>query len=318
MEIEQFKAYFAGPGEWVEAHTSGSTGAPKPIRLSKADMRRSARASNAFFGIGTDSHLASALAADYIAGKMMCVRAFEAGCRLTQLEVSSQVAIPDSLAPIDLLSVVPAQLPSLISRPDISRHVRQVLVGGAPAPQKLLDELSATGVKVWVSYGMTETCSHVALARGDDPSRTFRAMPGISFSTDSDNRLIIHAPAYTFGELATNDIVDLDSPSAFRWLGRADNAINSGGIKLFPEQLEKEYGAVLPPEAVYYVASRPSERWGSETVLVVEGSAYYADRLMSILQTSGIDRRHLPKAVEAVARLPRTSTGKIIRKKNKT
>lgn len=313
MEINQFIAEFTSECPWVQAHTSGSTGAPKPLRLPKSDMRLSARASNLFFGIGADSHVASPLSPDYIAGKMMCVRALEAGCRFTQLEVSSAIVLPPDTAAIDLISVVPAQIPSLIEMPELNTRIRKVLVGGAPASQQALEALCAKGVEVWVSYGMTETCSHVALARGDDPMLIFRAMPGIEFSADASGRLIILAPDYSFGTLITNDVVEIIDGSSFRWLGRADNIINSGGLKLVPEQLENEFANILPAETVFYVGARPSTKWGSELVLFVEGDDATGRHMLELLDASVSDRRHLPKHVEAIKNFPRTSSGKIIR-----
>lgn len=313
MEIDAFIEEYRSLCPWVEARTSGSTGAPKPIRLSKADMRLSARASNRFFGIGPSSHLASPLSPDYIAGKMMCVRALEAGCLFSQLEVSGTVVIPAGLPPIDLISVVPAQIQSLVSMEDLSRKVRKVLVGGAPAPQPVLDALCAAGSEVWVSYGMTETCSHVALARGDDPERLFRAMPGVTFAADESSRLIIKASEFSFGTLVTNDVVELVDDTSFRWLGRADNIINSGGLKLVPEKLEAEIAPLLPKGTVFYITSRPSNKWGSETVLVVEGSEALANGILAVLDASGLDRRHIPRHAAAFDELPRTTSGKIIR-----
>lgn len=304
---------FNGPGEYTEAHTSGSTGAPKPIRLAKADMVHSATASNNFFGISENSHVACALSADYIAAKMVCVRALCAPCRATFFEPTNDIVLDDDTPVIDLLSVTPSQIPSLLRIPALSSRVRQVLIGGAPPSQEVVNSLCRSGVKVWISYGMTETCSHVAVADGYDISRTFRAMPGITFSATADDRLVIHAPEFTFGTLETNDVVELVDCHSFRWLGRADNVINSGGIKLYPEQLEKEYAAVLPAEAVYYVSQRPSTKWGSEAVLMVEGSTDLAEQYLNDLRAGGIDHRHLPKAAIAVPDFPRTSSGKIIR-----
>ena len=89
------------------------------------------------------------------------------------------------------------------------------------------------------TYGMTETCSHVALADALDPQGIYSAMPGISFSIDSRDCLRITAGSMSFGTLQTNDVVELLDNGRFRWLGRADNAINSGGIKIHPEMLER-------------------------------------------------------------------------------
>lgn len=308
--LSDFRDEFLGPGDYVEARTSGSTGAPKTIRLSKSDMRRSARASNAAFGIGPDSLLACPLSADYIAGKMMVVRALEAGCRLVELPVSNTLELPGGR--IDLLPVVPTQLASLLDLDNPAARVRTLLIGGGAPSANVCRRLEQAGVKAWISYGMTETCSHVALALAADPRRVFRAMPGISFAVTADSRLIVRAHGFDFGDQTTNDIVELLSGSEFRLLGRADNVINSGGLKLHPEQLEPIYAAVLGPEVDFYVAGEPDAELGSRVVLVAEAPADAAE-LLARLRASDIPHRLLPKRSVTVTALPRTRTGKLRR-----
>lgn len=310
--MTDFLAEWGNTAPFVEARTSGSTGTPKAIRLPKADMRQSARATNAFFVIGPHSVLASPLSFDYIAGKMMAVRACEAGCRLIELPVSNTIILPDGEQAIDLLPIVPSQLQSLIDKPEYAARIRNVLIGGAAPSADSCDALLAAGYKTYISYGMTETCSHVALADAAERSRTFHAMPGILFDTDSDSRLIIGAPAFSFARLQTNDVVELLSPSTFRWRGRADGAINSGGIKLFPEELEQLYAPALSGQS-YYVCAEQHSRWGQSVMLVIEGRDIDTDAIAARLRTIVADHRRLPKRIAAVAALPRTVNGKIRR-----
>lgn len=295
---------------FVVAHTSGSTGAPKEIRLQKSDMRASARATNAFFGLGHGSLAALPLSVDYIAGKMMLVRGMEGGYEVVPLEVSNTITLPDDGRVFDLVPIVPTQAESLLRRPEYAGRIRNLLIGGASPDAGTLRRLCRAGYNTFISYGMTETCSHVALARADDASMLFRAMPGISFATDADGRLIVKAPAFSFKELKTNDIVELTGPGAFRWRGRADNVINSGGLKLHPEELERLYAPYMQGRG-FYVAGRDSERWGRVAVLVVEGDADGAEILDTLRRN--IDHKLCPKRVENVAALPRTANGKIRR-----
>lgn len=315
MEIDAFLQEFGNEHPYISAHTSGSTGKPKEILLSKDDMKRSARASNARFGIDSHSRLACPLSADYIAGKMMAVRALVAGCSLDVLPVSKNISLPDDTLdrPIDLIAVVPGQIPSLTACADLCRRVRHVLVGGGAPSESMCRDLLDAGVKVTISYGMTETCSHVALADAADPQRVFHAMPGISFGTDADGRLVIYAPEFSFGTLTANDIVKLVDSRSFVWLGRSDNIINTGGLKLVPEQLERMYAATLPADTVYYITSEDSSEWGRAVLLVVEGTDSLAQRCMDLLRTSGIPHRMLPKRAVALPELRRTASGKIVR-----
>ena len=191
--LKDFEAEFLAAGETITAHTSGSTGVPKNIELSKEDMRRSARTSNAFFGIDESSVLACPLAADYIAGKMMVVRALEARCRLIELSVSNKIRLPDDIPSVDLLPVVPSQLASVMANIAPSA-VRNLLIGGGAPSEEQCRALGSAGYKAFISYGMTETCSHVAMADIRDDRRIFHALPGIAFSVDVRGCLAVDAP----------------------------------------------------------------------------------------------------------------------------
>lgn len=299
--------------EYVTAHTSGSTGAPKEIRLLKRDMIASARATNAFFGICRSSVVGLPLSAGYIAGKMMIVRSIVAGCKI-------HVANP-GLNPLggfakdlrfDLLAIVPGQIEGLLAAPDAAGRVDVVIVGGAPMSSAQESALAVSGIRAYATYGMTETCSHVALRKiGEEDF--FTALPGISFDTDSRGCLVINAPGFSFGRITTNDCVALLSPSRFRWLGRADNVINSGGIKVHPEELEQTLAPFLGDRA-FFVTSRNSDRWGSEIILCVEGHGFNQDAFFAGVAKL-LPRKLMPKEVVEIDCFKRTSSGKIIRER---
>ena len=306
MGMTEFINEWRNDCPWIEAHTSGSTGKPKAIRLLKSDMLSSATATNAFFGIDRYSTLAIPLSADYIAGKMMAVRAEAAGCRLLEMPVSNDVRVE---CPIDLLAVVPSQIESLLGQPEAAGLVKNLLVGGAPLTDEPARRLVAAGFNAWLGYGMTETCSHVALRRVDS-DEIFKAMEGIRFSTDSRDCLTIESERFSWGSLMTNDVVELLSPTSFRWLGRADNAINSGGLKLHSEQLEKEYRAAIGDLPPFYLAGEPDPKWGERLVMVAENPPEgLLERIKSLLP----DRRKAPGRIVGVDTLPRTDNGKIRR-----
>lgn len=296
---------------YIEAHTSGSTGIPKTIRLLKSDMRRSARATNAFFGIDASSVLVSPLSTDYIAGKMMVVRALEAGCHLVQIPVCNTIEWPADVERARLVPIVPSQISALLAATELASHIDAVLIGGAAPSAEQCRALEEAGYDAYISYGMTETCSHVALARASDPRRVFRAMPGINFETDAEGRLAICAPAFSFGRLQTNDVVELIDSTSFCWRGRADGAINSGGIKLFPEELEALYSSALAGRA-YFVRKQPHPVWGEAVELVVEGCGDESE-VLAALRATIADSRRLPKSIRFVPEIPRTSNGKIRR-----
>ncbi|MCM1066439.1 MAG: AMP-binding protein [Muribaculaceae bacterium] len=309
--VEQFRREWMDGSAFVTARTSGSTGTPKEIRLAKADMKASAEATNEFFGIGAGSVVAMALSADYIAGKMMAVRAWLSGAELLPLPVSNEVVLPSDKV-VDLLAIVPSQMASLARHAEYAAQVRNVLVGGAAPSAEMCAALVRAGYRVYISYGMTETCSHVALADGSDAGRVFRAMPGVSFAATDDSRLVIRCPKFSFGELATNDVVELLSEHSFKWRGRADGVINSGGIKLYPEELEALYAPAME-DVPYYVCAAEHEQWGQAVCLVVECGEERIKDMERRLTASIADHKRLPKRYVAVDSLPRTSNGKVRR-----
>lgn len=305
MELSDFLIEWNNEATYVVAHTSGSTGKPKEIRLPKDDMRASARATNQFFGIGTDAVLGIPLDFGYIAAKMMVVRSLEAGCELVPMAVSNHININRKYT---LLSVVPSQTAALAAHPEWSRLVENLLVGGGPLSTASEQALIDAGYRGYCSYGMTETCSHVALRTfGED---TYQAMPRIKFSVDDRNCLQILAQDFSFGMLATNDVVELLGPTSFRWLGRADNAIISGGVKIHPEQVEALYAPFL--NCQFYVKGEADEKWGQALVLVIEGDGSDRD-IMAILRSHVSDHKLLPKRIQWIKALPKAQNGKIRR-----
>ena len=312
--VDRFIDQWNDSSEWVEAHTSGSTGTPKKIKLLKSDMQRSARSTNARFGITDSSVLASALSADYIAGKMMIVRAMEASCRLIMAKPA--LALPDFAGEtIDLLAVVPAQCSNLMENGSFNGRVRNLIVGGAPVSPELEKEVSLMPWRTFATYGMTETCSHVALREfGSD---TYRAMPGISFEVDERSCLVINAPDFSFGRIVTNDVVSLRDSNSFQWLGRFDNVINSGGVKFYPEQLERLLHGHIPYP--FFLTSAPHPRWGECVVMAVEAPVHNSEsaaetqeHLLEICREY-LPRYAVPKRVVFLPSLPRTSNGKVKR-----
>jgi len=297
--------------DYVVAHTSGSTGTPKEIHLLKRDMRASARATVNFFGLTPNSTLYLPLSPDYIAGKMQIVRAFEAECSLIVTKPSNLTPIDDNIKhPIDLLPIVPSQIPGLLKSNSLPK-VKNVIIGGAPINTEYENELKTVCNNAYATYGMTETCSHVALRKLGEEE--FKALPGFEFSTDERGCLVITSSILSFGTLTTNDIIELNDCHNFRWLGRYDNVINSGGIKIYPEEIERLIAPMFPHGTLFYVTSRSSAKWGEEAIIVTNATNLPSDffkRLKALLPPY-----RTPKAIIRIPDIPLTSSKKIIRKK---
>ncbi|MDE5688163.1 MAG: AMP-binding protein [Paramuribaculum sp.] len=311
-EAEDFLAEWRNEREYINAHTSGSTGVPKEVHLLKRDMYASARATNRFFGVNCNSTLSLPLSADYIAGKMMIVRALIAGCRLIIEKPSlNPLSQHESGTHIDLTAIVPSQLSGLLENASLLPDLGAVIIGGAPLTECQERMIVKSGINAYATYGMTETCSHVALRR-IGKENYFTAMPDIRFETDSRGCLIINAPKFSFSQLVTNDCVELLDPTHFRWLGRADNVINTGAIKVFAETLEKRL-APFSQNHTFYIHGRQSERWGEEIVMTVESAGTFDRERFMIEASAAVGHRLLPKEIFEVNEIPRTSSGKIIR-----
>lgn len=305
MTVDEFLEQWHSPEAWVEAHTSGSTGKPKLIRLLKSDMLASARATNQFFGLGADSLYHCPLSINYIAGKMMAVRALASGGRY----LFTTPSVAPEFVPCSLLAIVPAQVEALLQSTLLSQ-IGAVIIGGAALSDERRRALASAGVSAFESYGMTETCSHVALRSVND--NFFRAMPGVSFELDSRGCLVVNVPHLYINKVSTNDIVELIDASSFRWLGRYDNIINTGGIKVIPEQLESILQSLGAEPDTFYITSAPDERWGNRIIAVVQkGPAVEA--LGEAVKL--IENRLRPKETIIVDALPRTDNGKIQRRK---
>lgn len=303
----------------LEAKTSGSTGQPKTIALEKQAMVNSAIATGLYFNLNPGSKALLCLPATYIAGKMMLVRALVLGLEMDCVAPQSEVEIHTNII-YDFAAMVPMQL--LKSNHKL-HHVKQLIVGGAPVSNALLDNLQALPTVVYETYGMTETVSHIAVKQlnnfTEQPDKVDRALnmavlsfeilPNIAISQDQRGCLVIEAPKLLVDKIVTNDIVELLSDTTFKWLGRYDNVINSGGVKLHPEQIE----AVLKRdiESRFFIASQADERLGEALIIVVEGEEGAVDSSVF----NKLEHFQKPKALFYVSEFAETSSGKIQRQK---
>lgn len=304
-EGEVFLSQWLDDNDYIIAHTSGSTGKPKEIQLLKSDMRASAQATNRFFNLNENSVLFCPLSAGYIAGKMMIVRSIEADCTLYMTPPSNSFDIKTG-EPIDLIAVVPSQLSNLARYVNI----RNVIVGGAPLTVANEECLKSLKADVYSTYGMTETCSHVALRNVRRDNTFFEALPGFSFDVDESSRLVIMTETMSFGHLLTNDIVNLIDERHFQWRGRYDNVIITGAVKVFPEEVEKKIAGLL--DRRFYIKGVPSEKWGQEVVMIVEGAPFDTTDIETELRKR-LARHELPRAINFVDRLPQAANGKLKR-----
>ncbi|HBH05511.1 MAG TPA: O-succinylbenzoic acid--CoA ligase [Flavobacteriales bacterium] len=290
---------------FVSTHTSGSTGIPKTIELPKQTMLESALKTIQYFNFKKGIQAFNCLPAKYIAGRMMLVRSMAGNWNLFIEEPSAAPTIPPGT---DFTALTPPQLSRVISMKSSSGIV---LVGGAPVSIGLESRiLQAKSTKIYLTYGMTETASHVALRKmnGKDRSPYFTAMPGVKFETNEHQQLIIHADHVRSSPLTTNDVVDLLSDTAFYWKGRLDNVINSGGLKLYPEKIENELGKLI--SVPFFITAIEHNKWGEAPAIVMENDPKFC---LDWNQTD-LSKFEFPEKLIFVRKLIYTASGKIDRK----
>jgi len=274
--IYHFLKNWYDDSETISAQTSGSTGKPKDIQLSKQSMINSARMTNQFFGLTAESKALLCLPASYIAGKMMFVRAMVAGFNLISVEPKAN-PFTSLKVPIDFASITPYQL---FHSSDALKEipVRNLIVGGGHVNSKLETIAQSIPVSMYETYGMTETCSHIALRclNGEKKSDYFTVLKGVSILQDERGCLAINSPHLLTDVIQTNDMVELIDSNSFRWLGRADSTINTGGIKVHPEQLEKKLENLI--HANFFISSISDEVLDRKIILVIESVQFSKEK----------------------------------------
>lgn len=308
--IAHFLDAEAGP---ILQESSGSTGSPKRFELSREAMLLSARKTLDFFEIIPGERVLTCLPVDYIAGKMMIVRALLGELDLCLAEPSSR-PLESAEGNFRFASMVPMQVARSLEAGDELGRIASLLIGGGeihPALRKDLEELKA--MKVYESFAMTETVSHFALRRINGPGaqKSFRALEGVQLGVDDRGCLQVAVPGITPGQVQSNDLVELGEASLeFRWLGRADNLIKSGGINIIPEVLEEKISEILGMPCL--LLPQADVLLGQKLVLLVEaphGRGFDSGEVMNRLRGE-LNPLEQPRRIVTVSELPRLASFK--------
>lgn len=313
ITYESFKEDWFLATDSIICYTSGSTGIPKEIYLPKKEMILSAKRTCDYFNITSTSHLHSCISPNYIGGKMMFVRSVVSGARFSY-EMPSNSPFKEPLNDyIDLVSVVPSQMIHILEHQESTRNIGHFLIGGAPLSSKIRNGIIAKGLSAFESYGMTETASHIALRQVREGEDWFKTLPGITVFPHIDNRLGIRIEGWS--EFLTNDIAEIKSENSFRILGRADNVINTGGKKVFPENIEYKIAKDL--DFPFYISSRKDDKWGEQIVLVVHKSdkTEFTEKKILEICRKRLSSWEVPKEIIGVDHFALTLNGKIKRSK---
>lgn len=309
MGYDEFLTEWHNDSSTLLVHTSGSTGQPKPLLVEKRRMEASARITCQFLGLKEGDTALLCMSLDYIAGKMMVVRALTCGLRLVSVEPTG---CPEWEGDIDFAAMVPLQVWNLLHSDAGCKRLKQVrhlIIGGGSISPELEQALQEFPNAVWSTYGMTETLSHVALRRLNGPERSewYSPLEGVDVSLNDEDCLIINAPAVHDGPLVTNDICILhgEHQLKFRILGRKDNVICSGGLKIQIEEVEQ----LLRPHLhhPFLITKAPDPRLGEQMVLLTESENH--DGLCQCCREV-LPRYWQPRRIITVPHIPLTETGK--------
>jgi len=301
----------------IHCMTSGSTGAPKMISLKRKHMVNSAKATGAYFNLGSGTRALLCLPLGFIAGRMMLIRSMVLGWHLDNIEPNSAPKIPKK-STYDFSAMVPLQLHHCAAN---LGQIKTLIVGGGEVSKPLRDRIQNLQTKIYATYGMTETVSHVALmplnkrAGYNELNKNFIGLEGVHFSVDQRQCLCINAPDIAIQEIVTNDIVELISDKRFKWIARYDNVINSGGVKLIPEVIEKKFTALIDSD--FFVHSIPDRVLGEKLVMIIETT----EEVLSLgnlaefqkMNSSKISKYEVPKKIYFLKSFVKTKTGKVNR-----
>ncbi|MDA3928664.1 MAG: AMP-binding protein [Prolixibacteraceae bacterium] len=314
--IYKFILNWLDDSDFILQQTSGSTGIPKKIRLKKSAMIASSLKTIHSFNLKAYDTAWLCLPIEYIAGKMMAVRAIVGNLNLILSEPTGTPTPP--INTIDFTAMVPLQVQQLVKDETNFKSIRKLIIGGASINSQITQSVQKIPTQVFATYGMTETASHIALQRlnGPNPDEHYHLLPGISISVNKNNCLQINAPELSAKVLETSDIVELISSNEFKLLGRIDNIINSGGIKISPEELEKQITTIIKKECLIVPAK--DEILGQKLVLLLEGKEDKVVTEKYLLQIKNeLGKLRTPKAVYYISEFPKNSSMKIDRKKLK-
>jgi O-succinylbenzoic acid--CoA ligase len=297
------QAWRAGQPEFT-FHTSGSTGEPKPIVISRKRLYVSAKMTGDWLKLEKGDSALLSLPPTYIAGAMVLVRALVHDLALILVEPCQNPLSQIPPQDIHLASFVPTQWATILDS-DIQllhyfKQSKGILLGGASVPESLRIDY---GFPVFETYGMTETVSHVAYRTWNQSY--YQTLPGVQIGQNDEDCLLICAPVTDNKWIETRDMVELVAAGQFVLNGRLDRVVNSGGIKLQPEKIEAFYRSItsLP----LFVAGIPDAFWGQKLVLFLESSSPVSINLETELLSSA----EIPKEIICHPAFIKTASAKI-------
>lgn len=313
--IEEFEDILSFINEWeneipyINQYTSGSTGPPKKIEIPKWKMEASAKMTGEFLKLEECTSSLLCISTKYIGGKMLVVRSLLYGLKIHIANTNSN-PLKNLNTPIDFVAMVPLQVETTLRKnPEKLNLIKHLIIGGAPVSDELIEQIKDFDCKAYSTFGMTETVSHIALKELTSINEPYRAIGNTSFTTQNDC-LVIQSPELGFPNLVSNDIVKLIDDKTFHWLGRADFVINSGGIKIHPEEVERKIKGVINNDD-FIISQLPDSSLGNKVIFIGE-EHLKSDDIQEKIEAV-LDKYERPKAYYFIPYLIKTESGKINR-----
>ncbi|MFL0352764.1 AMP-binding protein [Xanthomarina sp. GH4-25] len=312
--LGDFLADWLDSKDFIKTKTSGTTGKPKTIKIKKQAMVHSAIATGNYFDLKPGDKVLHCLPTEFIAGKMMLVRAIILGWQIDVVEPGTVLNF-STKKHYDFCAMIPMQVQGNFKRLGL---IKKLIVGGAPMSPELIEQIQSLNTKVYATYGMTETITHIAVKQLNnfekststtDQELFYKTLPNVTISQDDRDCLVIEAPQLSKEIIMTNDVVKLHSETSFEWLGRIDNVINSGGIKFFPEQIEDKLKAKISNR--FFITSEADEILGDRLILILEAES----NTLPASVFESLEAYEKPKKIYAVSKFIETTSGKIQRLK---
>ncbi|HEY9116023.1 MAG TPA: AMP-binding protein [Bacteroidales bacterium] len=315
-ECYTFILDWLSPISTIHVQTSGSTGKPKKLFLEKKYMEASAMATIDFFKLKPGDSALLCLPVKYIAGKMMIVRALVGGLNLLFTKPSSNFEIND-FQKIDFCAMVPNQVAAFldtIKGVEQLQRIKNLIIGGSFLPKDIESKINNLKTEVWQTYGMTETITHIALRKiSGNAEEMYTPLKNVKVWTDDHSRLVIDAEKIGVKQLVTNDLAEMGEKGKFKILGRKDNVVISGGVKFFPEEIEKKLSGFI--ENDFYISSLPDEKLGRKLVLYIEDDGNLENQVNQLWEkiNARLSGFEIPKEIFFCKSFSRTVSGKIMR-----
>ncbi len=303
----------------IAVKTSGSSGKPKTILHKKEFMRNSALLTSEALGLSEVKSALLCLPANKISGMMMLARVFENKMFLQGIEpIAAPLLKIGTDLKIDFAAFTPMQFSQVISSKKAfskAEKIKTVILGGEGISDELLTTIKRMKNNVYATFGMTETISHIALKKlnGKNADKYFRVLPSVRVSMSKENCLVVNAPRLGVKNLVTNDVVKIISPTQFEWLGRVDNVINSGGLKIHPEEVEASLRSKI--DVPFFISGIKDAVSGQKPCLVLEKRSLSKQKIEELkLAFSKLDKKSRPKEIWLVPEFAKTENRKLKRK----